>query len=69
MSKLSLESMSSTDIPQWEQNLMSLLELTSEKMTKLWKSDTSCQKIKWHIDCNKHDNYFIDGSQASYINM
>ena len=33
--KLSLENVSPADIPQLEQNLMSLLELTSDKVTKL----------------------------------
>ena len=41
--KLSLENESSTDIPQLEQNLMSLLELTSEKVRKLQKNDTFCK--------------------------
>ena len=42
--KLSLENAFPTDIPQLEQNLMSLLELTSEKVTKLQKNDTFCKK-------------------------
>ena len=36
--KLSLENMSPTDMPQLEQNLMSLLELTSKKGTELQKN-------------------------------
>ena len=55
--KLSPENMSSTDIPQLEQNLMSLPELTPDKVTKLQKIDTICKTILQHIDCSKHDNY------------
>ena len=42
--KLSLENVSPTDTAQLEQNLISLLELTSEKVTKLQKNDTFCKK-------------------------
>ena len=43
--KLSLEIVSPTDIPQLEQNLVSLLEFTSEKVTKLQKNDTFFKNI------------------------
>ena len=41
---------------------MSLLELTSEKVTKLQKNDIFCKNIIQHIDCNKHNNYFMDAT-------
>ena len=46
--------------PQLEQNLMSLLELTLEKVIKLQKNDTFCKNIIQYIDCSKYNNYFID---------
>ena len=47
--RLSLENTSPTDIPQVEQNLMSLPELISEKVMKLQKSDTFCKNIIQHM--------------------
>ena len=64
--KLSLENVLSTDIPQSEQNLMSLSELTPEKVTTVQKNDIFCKNIIQHIDCSKSNNYFID-VKASYI--
>ena len=43
--KLSLKNASPADIPQLEENLMSLLELTPEKVIKLQKSDVFCKNI------------------------
>ena len=57
--KLCLENVSSTDIAQLEQNLMSLLELTPDKVTKLQKHHTFGKNLIQHIDCSRHDNYFI----------
>ena len=58
--KVLLENVLPADIPQWEQNLMSLPELTSEKVIKLQKNDTFCKNIMQHIGCNRNDNCFID---------
>ena len=58
--KLSLETASPADIPQLEENLASLPELTPEKMIKLQKSDVFGKNILQHIGCNKYDNYFED---------
>ena len=59
--KLSLQNASPADIPQLEQNLMSLPKLTLDKVTKLQKNDTFCKnnttlRLQWH------DNYFIDAT-------
>ena len=43
--KLSLENVSPTDIPQLEQNLMSLSDLTSDKVTKLQKNYSLCKNL------------------------
>ena len=61
--KLSLENMSPTDIPQFEQNLMSLLELKSEKVAKVQKNNTFCKNIIQHIDYSRHNSYFIDTTE------
>ena len=58
--KLSLENASPTDSPHLEQNLMSLQELTPDKVMKLQKNDTFCKNIPQHIHCSKNDNSFID---------
>ena len=58
--KLSLENTSPTDIPQLEENLMSLLELTPDKVIKLPKGDGFCKNILQHICCSKFENYFKD---------
>ena len=58
--KLSLENASPADMPQLEENLMSVPELTLNKVVKLQKSDVFCQNILQHISCSKHDNYFQD---------
>ena len=42
--KLPLENMSPADIPQLEQNLMSLPELTPDKVTKLQKMEHAAKK-------------------------
>ena len=59
--KSSLENTSHTDIPQLEQNLMSLPEFTPYKV-KRYKNDTFCKNIIPYIDCSKHNNYFIEAS-------
>ena len=41
--ELSLQNTSSTDIPHLEQNLMSLLEFTPDKVRKLQLNDTFCK--------------------------
>ena len=56
--KLSLENASPTNIPQLKENLMSLLELTPDKMIKLQESDVFCKNILQDISCSKHENYF-----------
>ena len=57
---LSLENASPTEIPQLEENLMSLPELTHEKVIKLQKSYVFCKNILQHIGCSKYDIYFKD---------
>ena len=47
------------DIPRLEQKLMSLPELTPEKIT-LQKNDTFCYNILHHIHYNTNENYFTD---------
>ena len=42
--ELSLENTSPTDILHLEQNLMSLLQFTPDKVLKLQKNDTFCKK-------------------------
>ena len=54
------ENVSPTDIPHLEQNLMSLPELSTDKVIKLQRNDTFCKNILEHIHCSKNDNYFID---------
>ena len=39
---------------------MSLPEITSEKVTKPQKNETFSKNMMQHIDCRKHENYFID---------
>ena len=46
--ELSLENKSPTDIPHLEQNVMSLPELTPEKVIKLQKNDTCFKHIMTH---------------------
>ena len=58
--KLSLENALPTDIQQLAQNLMSLPELTPEKVIKLQQNDIFCKNIIQHIGCSKYDNYVID---------
>ena len=60
--KLSLQNTLPADIPQLEQNLMSLPELTSEKVIKVQKNDTFCKNIIQHVECSKHDNYSMDAT-------
>ena len=57
---LSLENVSPADIPHLEQNLMSLLEFTTDKGVKLQKNDTFCKNMLEHIHCSKINDYFID---------
>ena len=52
--KLSLENMLPTDIPQLEQNLMSLPELTPEKVIKLQKNVMFCKNIVQDIGYSKY---------------
>ena len=47
--KLSLENASPTDTPQLEGNLMSLPELTAQKVINLQKNDVFCKNILQHI--------------------
>ena len=58
--KLSLENTSPADISQIKGNLMSLLELTLDKVLKLQVSDFFCKNILQQISCSKHENYFQD---------
>ena len=58
--ELSLENASPTDISHLEQNLMSLLEFTPDKVIKLQKNNTFCKHILQHIHCSKNSNYIID---------
>ena len=60
--KLSLQNTLPTDIPQLEQNLMSLAALTPEKVIKLLKNDIFCENIIQHTSCSKYNNYFIDAT-------
>ena len=60
--KLSLENASPTDIPQLKENLISLPELTSNKVMKLQEIDGFCKNILQHISCSKHENYFQDAT-------
>ena len=57
---LSLENASPADIPQLKENLMSLLELSPDKVMKLQESDVFCKNIPYHMSCSKHENYFQD---------
>ena len=50
---LSLENASTTDIPHLEQNLMSPLEFTLDKVVKLQKNNTFCKNILEDICCSK----------------
>ena len=58
--KISLENASPTDILHLEDILMSLPELTPDKVIKLQKNDTICKNILPRIHCSKNNNYFID---------
>ena len=58
--ELFLQNASPADIWHLEQNLMSLLEFTPDKVIKLNKNDTFCRHILQHIHCSRNDNYFID---------
>ena len=58
--KLSLENVSPTDIPQLEENLMSLPELTPHRVIKLPKSNVFHKNILQQIACSKYENYFQD---------
>ena len=49
-----------------EQRLMSLPELTPEKIIKLQKNDTFCNNIIHHIHCNTNKNYFTDAMGISH---
>ena len=57
-SKLSLYNASPEDIPQLEQKLISLSELTPKNQTT--KDDIFCNNIIHHIHCKSNENYFID---------
>ena len=50
--KLSLENTSPTDTPLFKENLMSLLDLTPDKVMKLHKSDVFYKNIVQHISCS-----------------
>ena len=43
-----------------EENLMSLRELTPDKVIKLQESDVFHKNILQHIGCSKYENYFQD---------
>ena len=58
--KLSLENISTTYITQLKENLMSLPELTLDKVMKLQESDAFCKNILQHISCSKQENYLQD---------
>ena len=58
--RLSLDNASPPDIPHLEQKLMSLPELTPEKVVQLPKNDTLCRNILQHMHCNTNENYFTD---------
>ena len=60
--KLSLENISPADIPQLEQNLMSLPELTPDKVKNLQKMIHFAKNILQHKDCSKYDNYITDAT-------
>ena len=57
---MSVEDISPKDAPHLEKKLMSLPELTPDKIAKLQKNDTFCNNIITHIHCNLHKNYFTD---------
>ena len=48
------------DLPQLEENLMSVPELTPDKVIKLQKSDMFCKNILQCIGCSKFEKYFQD---------
>ena len=58
--KLPLENASPADIPNLELNLMSVSELTRNKLIKLQKSNTFCKNILQYIHFSKNNNYIID---------
>ena len=60
--KVSLENVPPADIPQLEENLMSLPEITPDKVMKLQESDDFCKNILQHINCCKHENYSQDAT-------
>ena len=51
--RLSLGNVLPTNIPQLEQNLMSLPEFTPEKVIKLQNNGVFCKSIIQHIGCSK----------------
>ena len=57
---LSLENASPTDSPQLEEILMSLPELTSDKVVKLQENNLFCKTILQHINRSKHENHLWD---------
>ena len=48
------------DAPHLEQKLMSLPELTPDKINLLQQKDTFCNNIITQLHCNPHDKYFTD---------
>ena len=57
---LAIVNASPTDISHVEENLMSLLQCTLDKVIKLQMNDTFCRNILEHIHYSKNDNYLID---------
>ena len=66
---ISLENASPADIPHLEQNLMSLIELTPEKVVQLQQNHTFCKNIFQHIHCNTIENYFTDAMGILHKNV
>ena len=57
---LPLEDIAPEDAPHLEQKLMSLPELTPDKITPLQQKDTLFNNIVTHLHCNPHEKYFTD---------
>ena len=55
---LPLESITPENVSKLEQKLMSLPELTLDKITLLQKYNSFCSKILTCLHCNAHDKYF-----------
>ena len=55
-----LERITPKNVHHLERKLMSLPELTPDKITLLQKQDPFCNKIPAHLHCNAYDKYFTD---------